>query len=378
MKAVKLAIVGASGLVGSKILELLADTQFPLSGLRLFASPKSAGRTVNFANRFFQAEIPIENLLEQTSSTLSGLDLAIFSAGSSVSTDWAPVFSSANCLVIDNSSAWRMDVEVPLIVPEINPNSIQLALQPAGKLIIANPNCSTMVIIPVLAALHQELGLKSMIISTYQSVSGLGNRGIEELRNQAQESAKYNFEQFLTGMAFPLANSEVFPAPIGFNVIPYAGALVDDASYETDEEQKLRNETRKILNLPDLSVSALCVRVPVFVGHSLAANLAFERPISPELAVDLLRKAPGVELMEQLPERYLTRPCDLTAANSAITAFPTPLLAVGKPRTLVGRIRQDYSQNNTHGIALFATSDNLLKGAALNAIQIARLALKYL
>jgi aspartate-semialdehyde dehydrogenase len=246
-------------------------------------------------------------------------------------------------LVVDNSSAWRMDPDVPLVVPEVNEH----ALDSIPKGIVANPNCTTMVAMPVLKPLDREAGLRSLVISTYQAVSGGGLAGTSELEDQIRKVGDGASALAMSGTAVELPTPVKFPEPIAYNVIPLAGKIVDDGLEETDEEQKLRNESRKILELPELKVSVLCVRVPVYTGHSLAINARFDRPISPEEARRVLVKAKGVEL----------------------TDVPTPLKAAGVDPTFVGRIRVDDTVE--HGLSLFVSGDNLRKGAALNAVQIA-------
>jgi len=272
-----------------------------------------------------------------------GLDLALFSCGSKLSLELAPRVAAAGAVVIDNSSAWRMDPDVPLVVPEVN--AAALRFLPKG--IVANPNCTTMVAMPVLKPLHELAGLHRVVVSTYQAVSGAGLAGTAELDEQVRKVADGAAALAHDGNAVELPAPVKFAAPIAFNVVPFAGRAVDDGSGETDEEQKWRNESRKILGLPDLLVSCTCVRVPVFTGHAMTLNVEFERPITPEQARSVLDGAPGVEL------------CDL----------PTPLGAAGRDPSLVGRIRRDATVAN--GLALFVVGDNLRKGAALNAVQIA-------
>ena len=330
-------VYGATGQVGSVMLRLLAERNFPIGELRLFASARSAGTTIAFDGR----DIVVE---DASLADPSGLDFALFSAGGAASRELAPKVAAAGVTVIDNSSAWRMDPDVPLVVPEVNSH----ALDHIAVGIVANPNCTTMVAMPVLKPLSIEAGLQRMVVTTYQAVSGAGLAGVEELANQFATAPVDRLGELThDGAAFPHAVGPKFPATIAFNVVPKAGSIVDDGSEETDEEQKLRNESRKILDLPDLGVSGTCVRVPVFTGHSLSINATFERPISPDRARELLADAPGVRLAD----------------------LPTPLDAAGIDPTLVGRIRNDPSAPNS--LALFVSGDNLRKGAALNAIQIA-------
>jgi len=321
---------------------ILAERNFPVSEIRYFASARSAGTTLKWNG----TDITVE---DASTADPSGLDVALFSAGATSSKELAPKFAAAGVTVIDNSSAWRMDPDVPLIVSEVNPGEIANA----RKGIIANPNCTTMAAMPVLKPLHDEAGLIRMIAATYQAVSGGGLAGVDELDKQAREVVDRARELAYDGEAVTFPAPTKFSKPIAFNVLPYAGKYVDDDSFETDEEQKLRNETRKILAIPGLRVSGTCVRVPVFTGHSLSINAEFERPITVARAKELLAAAPGVELMD----------------------VPTPLEAAGKDPSYVGRIRQDTSVDGGRGLVLFLSNDNLRKGAALNAVQIAELLL---
>jgi aspartate-semialdehyde dehydrogenase len=336
MTGVRLGVVGATGQVGGVVLRLLQDRAFPLAELRLFASARSAGSTLRVGDR----DVVVE---DAAAADPSGLDIAVFSAGGGTSKQLAPVFAAAGATVVDNSSAWRMDPDVPLVVSEVNPE----ALREVRKGIVANPNCTTMAAMPVLKPLHDAAGLVRIVASTYQAVSGSGLAGVEELDGQVRKTVEQATALVHDGAAVDFPEPSKYVAPIAFNVLPMAGSVVDDGSGETDEEQKLRNESRKILGIPDLRVSGTCVRVPVFTGHSLSLNVEFERPLSVEQATDLLRGAPGVEL----------------------SAVPTPLQAAGRDPSYVGRLRQDGPQ----GLALFVSNDNLRKGAALNAVQIAEL-----
>jgi aspartate-semialdehyde dehydrogenase len=329
-------IVGATGQVGGVVLTLLAERNFPVDSLRLFASARSAGKTIEWQG----TDITIE---EAVTADYRGLDIVIFSAGASTSRELAPRIAAAGCLVIDNSSAWRMDPAVPLVVPEANAD----ALRDIPKGIIANPNCTTMAAIPVLKPLADEAGLEALVISTYQAVSGAGLSGVDELDGQIQKIGSDGPGLTFDGGAVPLEAGANFVEPIACNVVPFAGDIVDDGLQETSEEQKLRFESRKILGLPDLQVAGTCVRVPVFTGHSLSINARFSRPLSPERAAELLAAAPGVSLTE----------------------IPTPLKAAGDDVSLVGRLRIDPTVEN--GLMLFVSGDNLRKGAALNTIHIA-------
>ena len=331
----RVGVVGATGQVGTVMLRLLAERGLPMSELRLFASARSAGSTLSFAGR----DVVVE---DAATADPSGLDVALFSAGGATSTQLAPVFAAAGATVIDNSSAWRMDPDVPLVVSEVNPE----AVRDARKGIIANPNCTTMAAMPVVKPLHDAAGLVRMIASTYQAVSGSGLSGVEELHGQV-EAAGDARSLVHDGASVALPAPKQYTQPIAFNVLPLAGSVVDDGSFETDEEKKLRNESRKILGIPELRVSGTCVRVPVYTGHSLSLVLEFAQPLSVAQASSLLSAAPGVELRD----------------------VPTPLHAAGRDPSFVGRLRQD----GPHALALFVSNDNLRKGAALNAVQIAEL-----
>ncbi len=322
---------------------LLEERNFPVTEIRYFASARSAGSTLPWKGR----DIIVE---DAAIADPTGLDVALFSSGASSARELAPRFAAAGVIVIDNSSAWRMDPDVPLVVSEVNPH----AIKDARKGIIANPNCTTMAAMPVLKPLHVEAGLVRLVASTYQAVSGGGLAGVNDLDVQARAVVEGAAGLTYRGDAVQFPAPQKFARPIAFNVIPYAGKLVDDGLDETDEEQKLRNESRKILEIPNLRVSGTCVRVPVFTGHSISINVEFERPITAARAIELLSKAPGVELSE----------------------IPTPLQAAGQDPSYVGRIRQDTSVDGNKGLALFLSNDNLRKGAALNAIQIAELLIK--
>ncbi|WP_100525785.1 aspartate-semialdehyde dehydrogenase [Mycobacteroides abscessus] len=338
-----IGVVGATGQVGAVMRKLLEEREFPASSVRFFASARSEGKKLAFRGQ----EIEVENT---ETADPSGLDIALFSAGATMSRVQAPRFAQAGVTVIDNSSAWRKDPDVPLVVSEVNfDRDVRGVKLPKG--IIANPNCTTMAAMPVLKVLHDAAGLTRLIVSTYQAVSGSGLAGVEELATQVRAGIDGG-EQLVhdgTAVAFPAPVKYV--APIAFNVIPLAGSLVDDGSGETDEDQKLRNESRKILGIPELLVSGTCVRVPVFTGHSLSINAEFERELTPARATELLSAAAGVTLAD----------------------VPTPLAAAGADDSLVGRIRQDPGVPGNRGLALFISGDNLRKGAALNTIQIAEL-----
>lgn len=326
-------IVGATGLVGEMMRTLLAERDFPLGELRLFASSRSAGSRIAWQDR----EITVE---DAATADFSGLDIVFFSAGGSTSRELAPKAAAAGAIVIDNSSAWRSDPQVPLVVSEVNPHA--LADMPRG--IVANPNCTTMAAMPVLKPLHEAAGLKRLTVSTYQAVSGGGIAGIEELEEQLV-AVGGGAPLARDGKALPIPAPRKWAVPIGYNVVPLNYVLGED-DY-TEEELKLRDESRKILEIPGLPVSGTCVRVPVYSGHSLSINAEFERPLSPEAAVELLRGAPGVVLSD----------------------VPNPLDATGQDPVFVGRVRRDPTVE--HGLALFVVGDNLRKGAALNAVQVA-------
>mgnify|MGYP001162793221 CR=1 FL=1 len=336
-----IAVVGATGQVGTVMRQLLSERNFPVGDLRFFASARSAGTTLPWKDK----EIVVEDV---ATADWSGIDIALASAGKTASLQYSPVMAEAGITVIDNSSGWRNDPEVPLVVSEVNPE----ALDNIPKGIIANPNCTTMAAMPVLAPLHREAGLEALVIATYQAVSGAGLVGVEELATQVR--SVIDDAPLLThdGQAVQFPEPSSFPRTIAFNVIPHAGSFVDDERDETEEEQKLRNESRKILGIPELKVSGTCVRVPVFTGHSLSIHARFNKALSPERAKELLADSPGVVLSD----------------------VPTPIDSAGTDPTIVGRIRSDETVEN--GLALFLSGDNLRKGAALNTIQIAEELLK--
>ncbi|HTN78121.1 MAG TPA: aspartate-semialdehyde dehydrogenase [Acidimicrobiales bacterium] len=334
----RVGVVGATGQVGSVMRAVLAERGFPVDEIRYFASARSVGRTLPWNGK----EIPVE---DAAVADPSGLDIALFSAGATGSRALAPRFADAGVIVVDNSSAWRMDPDVPLVVSEVNPHA--LANIPKG--IVANPNCTTMAGMPVLKPLHVAAGLKRLVASTYQATSGAGLEGVAELDEQMRKVVDRAAALTFDGDAVDFPAPVKFARPIAFNVLPFAGTLIDDGREETNEEQKFRDESRKILEIPSLPVSVTCVRVPVFTGHSLSINADFARAISPQEAREILRGAPGVELSD----------------------IPTPLQAAGKDPCFVGRIRRDETVE--HGLSLFVSNDNLRKGAALNAVQIAEL-----
>jgi aspartate-semialdehyde dehydrogenase len=336
----RIGVVGATGQVGVAMRQILEQRGFPLEEIRFFASARSAGTVLPYAGR----EITVE---DAGTADPSGLDIALFSAGATTSRALAPRFADAGVMVVDNSSAFRMDPDVPLVVSEVNPG----AIAEARKGIIANPNCTTMAAMPVLKPLHDAAVLRRLIASTYQAVSGSGVAGVEELATQVLAAGDKARELAYDGSAVAFPDPVKYARPIAYNVVPMAGSIVDDGLHETDEEQKLRNESRKILGIPDLRVSGICVRVPVFTGHSLSINAEFEQPMPVEFARELLSDAPGVELSD----------------------IPTPLQAAGTDPSYVGRLRQDPGVDDDRGLALFISNDNLRKGAALNTVQIAEL-----
>ena len=336
-----LAVVGATGQVGRVMRDILTERNFPADKVRFFASPRSAGKQLEFRGE----EITVEDLTQVTEESVKDVDIALFSAGGSTSREWAPVFAAAGATVVDNSSAWRKDPDVPLIVTEVNPE----AARELPKGIIANPNCTTMAAMPVLKPLHDAFGLTTLRVASYQAVSGSGLAGVEALATQVEA----------LGDPRGLVREDVekpsdlgpYVGPIAFNALPLAGSLVDDGSAETDEEQKLRNESRKILGLPELKVAGTCVRVPVFTGHTMVVHAEFSEAVTPQQAEEILAGAPGVKVVD----------------------VPTPRAATGIDESLVGRIRQDQSVDGGRGLVLVVASDNLRKGAALNTIQIAEL-----
>lgn len=338
-----LAVVGATGQVGRVMRTLLEERNVDVDDVRFFASARSAGKVLPFRGK----DVVVEDV---ATADLSGIDVAVFSAGGGASLEYAPKFAAAGAVVVDNSSAWRKDPDVPLVVSEVNPHAIKD--RPKG--IVANPNCTTMAAMPVLKPLHDRYGLTRLVVSSYQAVSGSGLAGVKELERQVRSAVKQDVAKLaVDGSAVDLPEPSVYVAPIAFDVVALAGKIVDDGSEETDEEQKLRNESRKILEAPDLAVSGTCVRVPVFSGHGLAVNAEFANPVTPDEARAILADAPGVELDD----------------------VPTPLRAAGTDPCYVGRIRTDQSVPDGRGLAMFIVGDNLRKGAALNAIQLAEIVL---
>lgn len=341
--SLNIGVVGATGQVGVAMRQILEERDFPVGDIRFFASARSAGKVLQYAGR----EVVVE---DSETADPTGLDVALFSAGATASRALAPTFADAGVIVVDNSSAFRKDPAIPLVVSEVNPHAAADVIA-AGRGIIANPNCTTMAAMPVLKVLHEEAGLVRLVVSTYQAVSGSGIAGVDELATQVAAAGDKARELAYDGAAVTFPEPHKYARTIAYNVLPLAGSIVDDGLNETDEEQKLRNESRKILGIADLKVSGICVRVPVFTGHSLAVNAEFASPISPERARELLATAPGVELSD----------------------IPTPLQAAGQDPSYVGRIRQDEGVDGGRGLAMFISNDNLRKGAALNTVQIAEL-----
>jgi aspartate-semialdehyde dehydrogenase len=335
MRKYKVAIAGATGAVGREMMKVLEEREFPVGELVPLASERSEGQKLEFRGE----EVTVRRLKPDS---FAGVEIALFSPGATVSREFAPHAARAGAVVVDNSSAFRMEADCPLVVPEVNPRDVELALRSGGRRIIANPNCSTIQLVVAMKPLHDAAGLEKVIVATYQSVSGAGQKGIDELETQAR--ALFNMEE---------VTPSKFPHRIAFNLLPEIGK--DSGNGYTDEEMKMVNESRKIMGLPDLAVSATCVRVPVFYCHSEAAHLFFARPLSPAQAREILRTAPGVKVVDDLQDHV----------------YPMPMLGVGNDLTLVGRIRPDLTAPN--GLALFVVSDNLRKGAATNAVQIAEL-----
>ncbi|MDR0782826.1 MAG: aspartate-semialdehyde dehydrogenase [Propionibacteriaceae bacterium] len=335
----QLGVFGASGQVGNVMRQILAERDFPADQVRFFASSRTAGTTLPWKDETIVVE-------DTATADFTGLDLAVFSAGATMSRQYAEKVVAAGATVVDNSSAWRLDPGVPLVCSEVNPEDV--VNPPKG--IISNPNCQTMAILPAVKALHDVAGLTRLIVTTFQAVSGSGLAGVQTLNDQVNALANPTTLAY-DGRYDDCGDQGPYVAPIAFNVIPIAGKLVDDGTGETDEEVKVRLEARKILHLPELPIQATCVRVPVFSGHSVAVNLEFATPITPDQALAVLAQAPGVALRD----------------------VPTPRWATGKDPSYVGRIRADQSAQPGHGLTMFVSNDNLRKGAALNAIQILEL-----
>ncbi|PKZ42642.1 aspartate-semialdehyde dehydrogenase [Kytococcus schroeteri] len=352
-----IAVVGATGQVGTVMLRLLTERKVPVGTLRLFASARSAGKQVEWTDGTGATRtLTVEDVAATPTEELRGIDIALFSAGGGTSREHSPRFAEAGAVVIDNSSAFRGDPEVPLVVSEVNPE----AAKDRPKGIVANPNCTTMAAMPVLKVLHDEAGLEALQVATYQAVSGSGLAGVDELAGQvraATGAGEGALEQLVhdgSALDGTLPAASTYPRTIAFNALAMAGDLVDDGSGETSEEQKLRHESRKILGIEDLAVSGTCVRVPVFTGHALAVHARFSRELTPERALEQLAEAPGVTVAE----------------------VPAPLEAAGRDDVLVGRVRTDQSVEGGRGLVLFVAGDNLRKGAALNAVQVAEVLLE--
>lgn len=344
-KELTVALVGATGQVGRVMRTLLEERAFPAANIRLFATSRSAGTQLTFRGQ----QVTVEDV---EGANLAGIDIAVFSAGGAASRKYAPRFAEAGAVVVDNSSAWRRDEQVPLVVSEVNPEDIQN--RPKG--IIANPNCTTMAAMPTVKVLHDLFGLETLVASSYQAVSGSGRAGVTELSSQLRASIDECEALALDGAAIQFPEPKTYVSPIAFNAVPVAGSFVDDASGETDEEQKLRNESRRILHLPSLAASCTCVRIPVMSAHLLSLNARFARPVDLAQAKAALKQACGVQLVE----------------------VPNPLEAAGRDGTFTGRLRIDQSVPDGKGLAFICCADNLRKGAALNAIQIAEIVAKEL
>ncbi len=330
-KTYTVAVVGATGAVGQEMIRMLENRRFPVGTLKLFASERSHGRTVPFAS----SSVSVQAL---TPAVIKGVDIAIFSAGATISKEFAPLFAAHGTFVIDNSSAWRMEKGIPLVVPEVNDHALS-----ASTKIIANPNCSTIQMVVVLKPIYQLSPIRKIRVATYQSVSGAGGRGMEDLETQSKAWAK--------GESVP--TSRKFPHPIAFNLIPQIDVFTDNGY--TKEEMKMVNETRKILEADDIDISATCVRVPVFRSHSEAVWVELDQTLSVDMVRQALRNAPGVTVQD----------------DPSASIYPMPVAASGIQSTFVGRIRKDLASEK--GLSFWIVSDNLLKGAALNAVQIAEM-----
>ena len=340
-KGINSAVLGATGQVGMVMRRILDERNFPVRDLRFIASAHSAGKKIEWRGH----EIEVEDVEK---ADLSGIDIAIFSAGGGTSKKWAPEFAKAGAFVVDNSSQWRLHDDVPLVVAEVNPDDLDVI----PSKIVANPNCTTMACMPVVKALSDAFGLKRLIVSSYQAVSGAGRNGVLQLMNEAKAAVEQGADKLVfDGEAIDFPEPSKIVKTIAFNAVPFIGDIVDDGSEETDEEQKLRNESRKILHLPELKASCTCVRIGVFTSHGMSVNAEFEKDVTPDEARKVLSNAPGVEL----------------------TDIPTPLMAAGKTPSFVGRIRQDQAVDGKKGLSFFLTNDNLRKGAALNAVQLAEI-----
>jgi aspartate-semialdehyde dehydrogenase len=341
-KKPSLAVVGATGAVGTVMLDILSKRKDVYGEIRLIASARSAGKKLICRGQ----ELTVVAL---SAEAFEGIDIAMFDVPDEVSLQWAPVAASKGCVVVDNSGAFRMDKEVPLVVPEVNPD--QVRNRPKG--IISNPNCTTLSMIVAMGALHKEYVLKELVVASYQAASGAGQSGLDILRKQISEVANTSVGDSAGDIRSVIKDNGPFPSPLALNVIPWAGSLKEEGY--SSEELKVRNESRKILGLPALKVSATCVRVPVLTTHSLAVHAIFEKEVSRKAAQDVLKNAAGVELVDD-PENY---------------KFPTPADVVGTDPTWVGRVRK--SLDDPKALDLFVCGDNLRKGAALNTAQIAEL-----
>jgi aspartate-semialdehyde dehydrogenase len=341
-KKPSLAVVGATGAVGTVMLDILSKRKDVYGEIRLIASARSAGKKLTCRGQ----ELTVVAL---TPDAFEGIDIAMFDVPDEVSKEWAPIAASKGCVVVDNSGAFRMDKDVPLVVPEVNPEQVKNR----SKGIISNPNCTTLSMIVALGALHKQYGLKELVVASYQAASGAGQSGIDTLRDQISKVANTSAGDTAGDVRKVISDHGPFPAPLALNVIPWAGSLKEDGY--SSEELKVRNESRKILGIDNLKVSATCVRVPVLTTHSLAVHAIFEKEVSRQVAQDVLKNAAGVELVDD-PENH---------------KFPTPADAVGTDPTWVGRVRKSLDDPNA--LDLFVCGDNLRKGAALNTAQIAEL-----
>jgi aspartate-semialdehyde dehydrogenase len=338
-------LVGATGAVGTHMLSILEERNFPADELIAVATPRSAGRRLPFRG----GEVEVVALAPEV---FDGADIALFDVPDEAAEQWAPVAVERGAIVIDNSAAWRMDPEVPLVVPEVNAKDVEE--RPKG--IIASPNCTTLAMVVPMAALHERAGIQRLVLASYQAASGSGLGGVKDLWGQTLDATEMP-DQMTTGLGRQVLEAgDTYPHPLSFNVIPQCGS-VKEAGY-TSEELKLCYETRKIMGIPDLRVTATCVRVPVVIGHGVAVHAEFSQPITPEEARDILSRAPGVEVIDE-PKKG---------------RYPTPLDAAGKDACFVGRIRQDLFDPNA--LELFCVTDNLRKGAALNTVQVAELVLE--
>lgn len=341
-KKPSLAVVGATGAVGTVMLDILSKRKDVYGEIRLIASARSAGKKLTCRGQ----ELTVVAL---TREAFEGIDIAMFDVPDEVSKEWAPIAASKGCVVVDNSGAFRMDKDVPLVVPEVNPEQVKNR----SKGIISNPNCTTLSMIVALGALHKQYGLKELVVASYQAASGAGQSGIDTLRDQISKVANTSAGDTPGDVRKLISDHGPFPAPLALNVIPWAGSLKEDGY--SSEELKVRNESRKILGITDLKVSATCVRVPVLTTHSLAVHAIFDKEVSRQVAQDVLKNAAGVELVDD-PENH---------------KFPTPADVVGTDPTWVGRVRK--SLDDPKALDLFVCGDNLRKGAALNTAQIAEL-----